>query len=185
MDKRIAILDLLSNYAPTDPAEIESREKTLQFIKANPECFEHHFPPGHVTGSALVVDSTLEYVLLNHHKKLDRWLHFGGHSDGHPIVHETALREAMEESGLQSLKYHTNPPQLFDIDAHLIPEKGMMPEHVHYDIRYLLIADKDEPYTVSVESYDLKWVKVSEAHTYNEWPEFSRMIEKVRALRPF
>ena len=106
MTKREPIIKLLGKHEPFDEQERKSLKEILDFVNEHDECFENDFKLGHITGSALVVDENLEYTLLTHHSLLNKWFQFGGHSDGHNLVSETAFREAEEESGLKSLKFH-------------------------------------------------------------------------------
>src|SRR3990167_3869834 len=89
------------------------------FITREPQCFERECKEGHVTGSALVLNHDHSQVLLTYHRKLNRWLQLGGHSDGNPNTAEVALREAQEESGIQNLEFVTK--KIIDVDVHLIP----------------------------------------------------------------
>ena len=114
---------------------------------------------------------------------MSMWLQFGGHSDDHPIVSETAMREAREESGLEDIRYSILGNTIFDIDVHTIPVHGTSPEHTHYDVRFLFTANAQEPLTVSQESNDLAWIRLEDAADYNARPEFLRMVEKVIRLR--
>ena len=75
------------------------------FVHDNAKCFDRSNMPGHITGSALVLNQDLSKVLLTHHKKLGMWLQLGGHADGHHIAHEVAMTEALEESGLKGLEF--------------------------------------------------------------------------------
>lgn len=109
---------------------------------------------GHLTASCWLVDRSGARVLLTHHRKLDRWLQLGGHADGDRELSRVALREAEEESGLPGL---TVEPEIFDLDRHWIPERGEVPGHWHYDVRYVVHAGDDERYVVSEESHDLQW----------------------------
>lgn len=183
MDSRLLLLDQLDAFVPYDGQEKESLQRVKEFVLAHPDCFGHYTLPGHVTGSALVVDQDYEYLLLTHHKKMNMWLQFGGHSDDHPIVAETAMREAEEESGLDDIRYSMLGNRIFDIDVHTIPPHGTFPEHVHYDIRFLFTASRQERLTVSPESNDVAWVRLSDASQYNARPELLRMVEKVMRLR--
>lgn len=183
MDKRRPLLNLLNKYKPTDPGEIDDLGKMLEFVRSHEGCFENDFKIGHVTGSAFVVDENLEYTLLTHHSVLDKWFQFGGHSDGHSNVLETALREAREESGLKNLRFYPKIDGIFDIDIHPIPAKGDIPLHDHYDVRFLLIADMNEKFTVSNESKDLKWIKLEDVKQYNPLEGMQRMVGKVISLR--
>ena len=71
----------------------------MHFLKTDNNCFSRTNLKGHITAGALVIDKKGN-VLLNHHKILDMWLLFGGHSDGEANSLNVAKREVMEESGI-------------------------------------------------------------------------------------
>lgn len=175
-------LTQLNQYHPTDPKEQQDRELVLDFVRSEPHCFDHDCTGGQITGSSLVVSEDGREVILNHHKKLGRWIQFGGHCDGSSDVAGTALREAEEESGLTKLHFHDAVDGIFDISVHDIPEYQGKPAHLHYDIRYLLVGDNKEKLVTSHESHDLKWVPVNDVGSYNSEHDFARMIDKVRVL---
>ena len=110
---------------------------------------------GHFTGSAWLVSADGRRVLLTHHRKLQRWLQLGGHADGDHNLAAVALREAEEESGLSGL--HLPSTAIFDLDRHWIPERGDVPGHWHFDVRYVVQAGTDEVFVVSEESLELAW----------------------------
>lgn len=182
MDQRDHLRELLATYHPYDLREQQAYDDIVAFVNEHEACFENGYLPGHITGAALVTDDTCEHVLLTHHTKLGRWLQFGGHSDGLPNVLETAMREAQEESGLTSLRVIPGREGIFDVDTHNIPAHGSIPEHTHYDIRILLAADRTEPYAVSHESNDLRWIALDDVSNHNDDPSMVRMVEKLRTL---
>ena len=146
----------------------------IDFIRDNERCFERDCWAGHVTGSAWLVNPARTHVLLTHHKKLDRWLQPGGHSDGHGVTLEVALREAEEESGLEVEALDEQP---FDIDIHAIPAREDDPAHHHYDVRYVL-GSATNAYRVSDESHDLAWVAFGDMPLYTREPSMLRMLGK-------
>lgn len=181
-DQRFNILNLLDLYSPSDPIECISKQKIIDFVKSNPECFNNNFVLGHVTGSALVVDKKIEFALLTHHKKLDKWLQFGGHSDGLPDVFQTARREAFEESGLLDLEPIAGHEAIFDLDVHEIPAKGEIPKHFHYDVRIILSTDMGSQFKVSDESKEIKWIKLTEVYKFNNTQSVLRLVNKAMDL---
>ncbi|MDA3913401.1 NUDIX hydrolase [Oleiagrimonas sp.] len=121
---------------------------------------------GHFTASCWLVSADGERTLLTHHRKLDRWLQPGGHADGDVDLARVALREAEEETGVPQL---TLEGGVFDIDRHRIPARGDVPEHWHYDVRFVIRAGSDERFVVSEESHDLAWRPVREIRDGSEY----------------
>lgn len=174
---RNTIIQLLENHQPFNPAEASFLSDTISFIKSHKDCFERSLMIGHVTGSAWILDQTHRYALLTHHLKLDKWFQTGGHCDGDPDVLKVAMKEAEEETGLSDIKPVSE--QVFDVDIHLIPERKGIPAHFHYDIRFLLEADKNAVLVVPEdESSELKWIKLEEVTHYNNSDSIVRMVEK-------
>ena len=170
--------------------EIESRDRISKFTGENEDCFERHCPTGHITGSALITNLSMNRVLLTHHKKLNKWLQLGGHADGEWEIDQVAMREAEEESGLPQLcfakgQYLGLPdnPIPFDIDIHEIPARKKAAAHFHYDIRFLIIADDKIPVIISDESNDLKWFDLEEARQLTDEWSMIRQFEKLDFLK--
>lgn len=177
------------NFEPG--AEIGVLERLLEFVESTPDCFERSHLAGHITGSALVCDQNLSRVLLTHHRKLDKWLQLGGHSDGDPDTAAVALREAQEESGLTGLRHFKSgelglelPEQIlpFDLDIHEIPARGDVPAHLHYDVRFLVLAEQPAAPVINHESKALAWLTLEEAHRLTQEPSMLRQFAKLQAL---
>lgn len=149
---------------------------TIRFVETHKDCFLRSQLSGHLTGSAWIVSPDRTRTLLTHHRKLDKWLQLGGHADGDPDLLAVALREAREESGLTRLRTVSAAP--FDVDRHLIPERKGVPEHFHYDLRFMIEADPTEPLVISNESKDLGWVDVAKVTSLNPEESMARMVRK-------
>ncbi len=153
---RIELRAQLASLDLTQRAEeVTARERMLALLDGTPGCFQRDCFPGHFTGSALVVNADGSRALLHHHRKLDRWLQFGGHCDGDEDVLRVAQREALEECGIAGLIVASTRP--FDLDIHEIPARGADPIHLHYDVRYMLIAPESAAPVMSDESHELRW----------------------------
>lgn len=169
------------------------RFRRLLALDVNP--FARITRPGHITASAFIIDPQMQRVLLTLHAKLNLWLQLGGHADdGQHDVCEVAYREACEESGLHDLHFlDTRPlfPPLsditstaipFDIDIHQIPAISTDTAHLHYDISYIMYAERNAPLAISDESRDLRWFKWEEACTFCD-PSVQRALAKLMAIR--
>ena len=112
-----------------------------------------------------------------HHAKINKWLQPGGHADGETNIAKVALKEAEEETGLLNLKIF---PEIFDIDIHTIAARKEVPEHLHYDIRFLIMADEAELFQISNESTDIQWIRLNEIEKYNNEESILRMVNKIK-----
>ena len=111
--------------------------------------------PGHLTGSALVVDPTGERFLLLLHAKLRRWLQPGGHADGDNELAGVALKEATEETGIADLAVLV---PAVDLDIHAVDHGDELGEHLHLDLRFVVVAPPGAREQGNHESLGLRWV---------------------------
>jgi len=172
---------LLAHYRGRHPDEAGTTHRFEALLRAEPRCFERDcWVPGHITGSAWLVDRTARRVLLTHHRKLDRWLQLGGHADGDADALRVAVREAEEESGLAVTPIEET---LFDIDIHAIPARRADPGHFHFDLRFALTVADSESFRVSDESHDLRWIDIERLEELTDEPSMLRMRDKWRYHR--
>lgn len=173
------LIALLNTYRLVFAGESDTAERLLDFASAHPDAFLRSCVPGHVTGSAFVVDPSMTQTLLVHHRKLGKWLQPGGHCEPGETALQAAVREALEETGVPATPI--SPERIFDIDIHQIPERPEAPAHLHYDVRFLLVSPPGQT-SVSDESHAVAWVRFDEALRRNPEASIARMIDKARAL---
>jgi 8-oxo-dGTP pyrophosphatase MutT (NUDIX family) len=172
---QVDVTKLLGRYQPTSPRQLMHKKEILLFIQKHTEFLHRLCLEGHLTASAFVVNKERTQVLLMHHTKLDRWLQPGGHADGDPDLLAVALRETQEECGISKLKPVSN--EIFDLDIHMIPERLAEPTHWHYDIRFLIEGDPEEPLQGNHESKAIRWVPFSEVQTLTKEESILRPLE--------
>ena len=176
---RDKLLTLLDGYAARYPEAVVSQFRT--FVERQPRCFERDcWDDGHVTGSAVVLDPSGTSMLMTHHRKLGRWLQLGGHADGDSDPLAVACREAAEESGLTVAPVDR---EILDLDIHTIPPRGDDPAHYHYDVRFLLRAERTGPLKVTEESLALRWVPLDGVEAVTREESILRLVRKVGSER--
>ncbi|MEQ9376014.1 MAG: NUDIX hydrolase [Imperialibacter sp.] len=172
----------MDHYVTAHSSEVHYAPRFVSLLQNFPGCFRRDLVSGHITGSAWVVSPALDQVVLLHHKKLSKWLQPGGHADGEEDVLKVAAKELEEETGLGDYKWLTK--DIFDIDIHLIPERGNEPVHFHYDIRFIAMAEASAPLVVSNESRDVRWVSLSSVTAEAGFEEsILRMVKKTHKLK--
>jgi 8-oxo-dGTP pyrophosphatase MutT (NUDIX family) len=180
MRSRKELTDSLIHYSTPYPVEEKFKSQFLQLLE-QPNAYHRDHLPGHMTGSAWVIDEKEQRALLTHHAKLNRWLQPGGHADGDEDIFNVALREVEEETGLRNITLIGT--SFFDIDIHIIPARKDFPEHLHYDVRFLFRASSKEKLSITRESHALAWKKITDLPSLVQGNEsILRMAEKVEKL---
>lgn len=180
-----SVLDELDAHEPAGPDEAEALRRMVAFAERKEAPFDRADPEGHFTGSALVATPRLDRVVLMHHRQLDMWLQCGGHArQGESRGRFVALREAREETGIEDVEPHPRWPGLVDVDVHRIPAADGMPEHLHLDLRYLLVADPQaEPSAPQEEAHRIRWFTLDETRELALDDGLQRLLWKVRSIR--
>jgi len=177
---RTLLLQKLNGYHPSDPDEIRSKQRTLEFVHQHPDCFERSLALGHITASAWLLSNDGSKALLMHHAKLNKWVQLGGHCDGDPDVLAVAIKEAQEESGISDIVPVS--AEIFDIDIHAIPANPREQEHDHYDVRFLLRVNSNEAVVQNSESKELRWIGKDLHQLPTDSRSVVRMHEKWREM---
>jgi 8-oxo-dGTP pyrophosphatase MutT (NUDIX family) len=180
---RQELLGLLKRHETRFLDEAGFISRAVGFVEAHTDCFHRHLWPAHVTGSAWVVSPDRRHVLMMHHRKHDQWFQPGGHADGDADILRVALRETVEETGMESGQVRLLSSDIFDVDIHTIPAIGDEPQHEHIDIRFLVEIDDGLEVPGNDESHDVIWVDLFNVSHYNSNRSTYRMLEKTRRMR--
>lgn len=140
----------------------DERTQIAELISLHEDIAERTCRPGHLTGSAFVLDATGSKTALLFHTKLQRWLQPGGHADGDTNLLNVAFREATEETGIEGLRA-VSPA--IDIDIHRVEPPKEDP-HLHLDVRFLMVAQAGAELQKNHESQQLKWVPIDQLSEY-------------------
>lgn len=140
-------------------------ERFLELLKVRPDAHLKASGKVHFTASALVLDASLTKVALHFHKKIQRWLHFGGHieaSDESFLA--AAKREVIEESGLSSFQPLNNFAAPFNLHRHAMGEKYPKCTE-HWDVQFVFVTnfpahELRQGLNLSTESEDLSWWEI-------------------------
>jgi len=180
---RVDLLEQLARYQTRYLEEAAHVQYARDFVAAHPDTFYREHYPAHVSGSTWVINPSHSAVLMMHHRKLNAWLQPGGHADGDADVIRVALKEASEETGVDPSHIHLLSDQIFDVDIHATTHPPEAPTHAHIDIRYLVEIDDRIPVPGNEESYELRWVPLSQVARLNNNRSILRMVDKTRKLR--
>jgi len=140
-------------------AEAEAhRDRVIGFVAQHPDALLRSCAAGHLTGSAVVIDTSRRRTLVMLHAKLGRWFQPGGHAEGDANLAGVALREAGEETGIGGLAVVI---PAIDIDVHPVAVPGEE-QHLHLDLRFLVLVPPGAAERANHESTALRWVDLGE-----------------------
>lgn len=144
----------LADWQPTGEAAT-GREHLLRLLRtAGPAALRRTHDAGHVTAGAVILSADRQRVLLCLHGKFHKWLQLGGHCEPtDDTIAGVALREAVEESGIEGLRLLDTRP----IDVHVHAVVCGDRASYHHDVRFALVAPPDAVERVSDESDALGW----------------------------
>jgi 8-oxo-dGTP pyrophosphatase MutT (NUDIX family) len=147
--------DVLARWsAPTSPQRV-LQSAYVEHLRNHADGLSRHCHPDHITASTLVVSHDGRQVLLNLHRRYRIWVQFGGHcEDVDQRLHDAAVREAVEESGIDDLTLTDSEP--VQLSRHEVVCGPTLPAH-HLDVRYLAVAPPRARPRVGPESLDVRW----------------------------
>lgn len=171
--------DSLLSFQPWNAQESTDRDLILSFIDTNPDAFLRSNATAHMTASSWVVNHDRSKVLMVYHRIYNSWSWTGGHADGCRDLLSVAMKECMEETGVQSvfpLSSSIFSLEVLTVDGH--EKHGFyISSHLHMNLTYLLEADENEPLHIcEEENQGVRWFGLDEAVSISSEPWFRQRI---------
>ena len=130
-----------------------------------------------MTGSALVVHPASHRVLLRWHTKMGQWMQVGGHFDpGETDPLQVALREGLEETGLDDLRPVASARGPVQIVIVPVPAHGDEPAHEHADFRYVFVTDRPDAIREESSAARLRWMSFTTAGAETREPNLHTFL---------
>ncbi len=182
------LLSILNEYLLLFPNEQERLRQLIEFLSNHTakELTDWNNFDGHIVASGFVYSLEDEKFLVLYHKDLKMYLYPGGHVDNNDnSILSAAEREVKEETGLvdfKLLELTKNKMVPIDIDTHRIGynERLNLPEHFHFDFRYLFVINKISDIHIDTEEMsDYKWIDINELRNDLNYGKVAKKIERL------
>jgi len=173
----------IKKFKPSNEQEMNDKAVIINYI----ENFRHNILTreneiAHMTSSGLILNSSLDKILMIHHNIYNTWTWTGGHADGDCNMLDIAIKEAQEETGLKKIR----PFSLKMASLDILPVYGHMKRgkyvsaHLHLNTSYVLIAEEsDELILNETETSGVKWIEVSELGANSNEPYLIDIYMKI------
>ncbi len=149
----------LRDWSAPSAGQAALRDRFVSHLAAHPDGLDRDCFPDHLTAGVVVLDESLDRVLLNLHRKARRWFAFGGHCEpADRTLADAALREGVEESGITDLRFDEAPLHLDEHAVEFCDARGTV--H-HHDVRFGAVAPGGAAHATSAESLDVRWWPVT------------------------
>ena len=179
------LLHLIDEYLKIFPDEKERQESFLKYLNTHndEQITDWNNFDGHVVAGGFIFAKQEQKFLVIYHNDLNMFLYPGGHidkDDANPL--EASIREVLEETGFSDINevvLSNNKLIPIDIDTHLIPynERLNLPEHYHFEFRYLFTIDSIKEVILDLnESSKFKWISIDEL---KEDENYGKIVEKL------
>ena len=182
------VLSIMSKYLEIFPEEEKRQENFIKYLKTHKteEVVDWNNFEGHIVTGGFIYSIKDKKFLVLYHKDLEMYVYPGGHVDLNDINPLTAAcREVNEETGLndfEQLKIIDDQLVPIDIDTHIVRrnERLNLPEHYHFDFRYLFTINKIEDIKIDTDELaNYKWVELSELYTNPNNIQVVKKLEKI------
>ncbi len=180
------LLNALHNYLLLFPEEQERQLMAISYLQnhTDEEVTDWNNFDGHIVVGGFIYAKKENKFLVLYHKDLKMFLYPGGHinnDDNTPLY--AAKREIKEETGLDNLEQLNlsgNELTPIDVDTHKIDynERLQLPEHYHFEFRYLFMVDRISDIKIDIEELSkYKWIDIEEL---SNDPNYGKIVIKIQ-----
>lgn len=182
------LINIVNQYLKIFPEESQRQTKLIEYLELNNDnqIIDWNNFDGHIVAGGFIYAKEENKFLVLYHKDLKMYLYPGGHVDAKDINPlETSKREIEEETGLidlEQLVLNCNNLIPIDIDTHTVGynERLNLPEHYHFDFRYLFMVNKIVDIKLDTEeSANYKWISIDELNNNTNYCLIIKKIEKL------
>lgn len=162
----MSLLEQLRDYQPYNEQENNDKAVMLELLEKEGNIFVRENKTVHFTASAWLINKEHTKVLMIYHNIYNSWAWTGGHADGETNLLTVAMKEAKEETGVETIVPVTEEIfsiEILTVDGH-VKHGSYVPSHLHLNVTYLLEADEAEVVRVKPdENSGVKWFLMEEA----------------------
>lgn len=183
---RNTLLNILHSYLLLFPEEKERQLMVISYLQnhSDEQITDWNNFDGHIVAGGFIYAKKENKFLVLYHKDLKMFLYPRGHinnDDNNPLC--AARREIKEETGLDNLEQLNllgNELTPIDVDTHKIDynERLQLPEHYHFEFRYLFMIDRISD--IKIDSEELskyKWIDIEEL---SNDPNYGKIAIKIQ-----
>lgn len=150
----------LEQYRPYNEQEAADRAVMLSLLAGEQDLWTRENRTAHFSASSWLVNPAHDKVLMVYHNIYRSWSWTGGHADGEQDLLAVAVREAKEETGVDSIRIVSEDifsVEIVTVEGH--EKRGVyVPSHLHLNVTYLLEADEGERLRVKPdENSGVRW----------------------------
>lgn len=179
----------IAQYLPQNDQEAQDQKVILDYIRLFPDTIltrGNEF--AHITSSGFILNKELDKALMVHHNIRNSWSWTGGHVDGETDFLNVAIKEAREETGLETLAPLS--PDIVSLDVLSVSghrkNGNWVSSHQHLSVAYILIASEEDKLRVKEdENSAVSWFildKFTQEHfSTRDVYLYGKLIERARS----
>lgn len=177
------IINQIYDFKARTDQEINDKKIMLEWLENYHEnALTRQNEVAHFTSSAIILNPSLDKVCLVYHNIYQTYCWVGGHNDGDEDAIAVALKEAKEETGIETFKVLGEglaSLEIVPVYAHY-KRGSMVSSHLHFNTSILLIAQESESLKIKAdENSDVKWIDITEIENYSNEKELIAIYHKL------